>query len=67
MLDEHLLQEATRVLGARTYSATVNTALEEIVRLRKIQSIPQYFGSGIWSGNLPKMRQDRPHKSRRTR
>jgi hypothetical protein len=48
VLDEQLLAQATQVLAARTYSAAVNTALEEVIRLRKIQSIPHFFGSGIW-------------------
>jgi hypothetical protein len=50
VLGEHLLTEATRVLPARTYSEAVNTALEEVIRVRKIQSIPRFFGSGIWQG-----------------
>lgn len=52
MLNEHLLAEATRVLEAKTYSAAVDTTLEEIIRLRKMQSIPRFFGSGIWEGEL---------------
>jgi Arc/MetJ family transcription regulator len=58
VLDEHLLAEATQVLAAKTYSAAVNTALEEVIRLRKIQSLPLFFGSGIWEGDLPQMRDD---------
>jgi hypothetical protein len=65
MLDERLLAEATKVLAAKSYSAAVNTALGEVIRMRKIQSIPQFFGSGIWEGNLPQMREDRPRRVRR--
>jgi hypothetical protein len=65
VLDEHALEEATRVLGTKTYSAAVNAALQEVVRLRKIQSIPQFFGSGIWQGDLPEMREDHPRKRAR--
>jgi len=65
VLDEHLLAEATRVLAVRTYSAAVNTALEEVIRVRKIQSIPRFFGSGIWEGDLSQMREDRPPRRRR--
>jgi len=65
VLDEHLLKEATRVLEARTYSAAVNTALEEVIRVRKIQGIPRFFGSGIWEGDLSQMREDRPVRGRR--
>jgi hypothetical protein len=60
VLDERLLAEALQVLGAKTSSAAVNTALEEVIRLRKIQSIPHFFGSGIWQGGLSQMREDRP-------
>ena len=64
--DERLLVQATQVLGAKTYSATVNTALAEVIRLRKIQSIPHFFGSGIWEGDLSQMREDRPPKGVRS-
>jgi Bacterial antitoxin of type II TA system, VapB len=59
VLDESLLVQATQVLAAKTYSAAVNIALQEVIRLRKIQSIPQSFGSGIWEGDLSQMREDR--------
>ena len=65
VLDERLLAEATRVLAAKTYSAAVNTALEEVVRVRKIQSIQGFFGSGIWDGDLAQMREDKPPRRRR--
>ena len=52
VLDERLLQQATQILSARTYSAAVNTALEEVIGLRKIRSLPRFFGSGIWEGDL---------------
>jgi hypothetical protein len=64
VLDEQLLIEATRVLAARTYSAAVNAALEEVLRVHKIQGIPRFFGSGIWEGDLTRMRQDRPSRRR---
>jgi hypothetical protein len=66
VLDEQLLQQATQVLAAKTYSAAVNTALEEVIRLRKIQSIPHFFGSGIWEGDLSQMREDRAPVTPRT-
>ena len=67
VLDEHLLAEATQVLAAKTYSAAVNTALEEVIRLRKIQSIPHFFGSGIWEGDLSQMREDRSRRTPKAR
>jgi hypothetical protein len=67
VLDERLLDEATRVLGAKTYSGAVNTALEEVIRLKKIQGISQFFGSGVWEGDLPEMREDKPPPKRRAK
>jgi hypothetical protein len=58
VLDEHLLEDATHVLGAKTYSAAVNTALAEVIRLKKLQQIPHFFGSKIWEGGLTEMRRD---------
>ncbi len=65
VLDRELLEEATRTLGVKTYSAAVNTALAEVLRIRKIQSLSRFFGEGLWQGNLSEMRQDRT-RTRRT-
>lgn len=37
MVDEELLEKARQATGERTYSGTVNTALEEIVRRRNFR------------------------------
>jgi hypothetical protein len=58
VLNEKLLDEATRVLGAKTYSSAVNTALAELLRVRKILSLPAFFGRGLWQGELQEMRED---------
>jgi len=60
VLNEEVLREATRVLGAKTYSAAVNQAMEEVIRIRKIQSLAEFFGQGLWEGDLAQMRQDKP-------
>jgi len=67
VLDADLLEDATRVLGLKTYSATVNQALAEVVRIRKIQSLPSFFGSQLWHGDLAKMREDRGRGKRTPR
>jgi Arc/MetJ family transcription regulator len=67
VLNEDLLKLATQVLGTKTYSAAVNTALEEVIRVRKIQSLPKFFGSGIWEGDLSEMRDDRKPRGRRSK
>ena len=59
VLDEDLLKEAARVLGAKTYSAAVNQALEEIVNVRKIQNLQQFFGKDLWEGDIAEMREDK--------
>jgi Bacterial antitoxin of type II TA system, VapB len=60
VLDADLLENATRVLGVKTYSAAVNVALAETLRLKKIESLPNFFGKGLWQGALPEMREDKP-------
>jgi Arc/MetJ family transcription regulator len=58
VLDDKLLEEARRSLEAKTYSAAVNQALEEVLRIRRVQSLPAFFGRGLWKGNLAVMRED---------
>jgi hypothetical protein len=58
VLDGALLIEATKVLGEKTFSSTVNTALREAIRMKKLQEIPRFFGTGIWEGDLAEMRGD---------
>ena len=64
VLDENLLDEATRVLGVKTYSAAVNLALAETLRVKKVLEIANFFGSGLWEGDLSAMREDQPRKKR---
>jgi Arc/MetJ family transcription regulator len=59
VLDEQLLEEATRLSGERTYSRTVERALEEFVRRAKARQILDLAGSGAWEGNLAVVREDR--------
>ncbi len=58
LLDEDLLNEAVRVLGVKTYSATVNLALKEALRMRRIQGLADYIGKVEWRGELSEMRGD---------
>jgi Arc/MetJ family transcription regulator len=59
VLDEDLLKEATRVLGQKTYSATVNSALREIVRQKQVEELADFVGKLEWIGDLSEMRTDR--------
>ena len=58
VLDKELLEEAVRVLGVKTYSATVNLALKEAIRMRRIQGLADYIGNVEWHGDLSEMRGD---------
>ena len=62
VLDEKLLEEATRELGFKTYSATVNNALREALRMHRIRRIPTYAGKVGWHGDLSEMREDKPRR-----
>jgi Arc/MetJ family transcription regulator len=62
VLDEKLLEEATRVLGLKTYSATVNKALEEAIRVQKVRGLSQFMGTNLWQGDLAEMREDNPRR-----
>jgi Arc/MetJ family transcription regulator len=67
VLDGEVLEEARRISGAKTYSETVNKALSELVRLHKMRSIAEFFGKGLWKGDLAEMREDRPRRPVRRR
>ena len=68
VLDENLLEEATRLAGERTYSRTVERALEDFVRRIRAGRILELAGTGLWEGNLSEIREDRsPYRSRRAR
>jgi Arc/MetJ family transcription regulator len=59
VLNEQLLEEATRLSGERTYSRTVERALEDFVRRAKARRILELAESGLWQGDLAVMREDR--------
>jgi Arc/MetJ family transcription regulator len=58
VLNEQLLEEATRLSGAKTYSAAVMQALEDFVRRAKARQILELRGTGAWEGDLGEMRRD---------
>jgi Arc/MetJ family transcription regulator len=58
VIDEELLEEAVRVSGERTYSRTIERALEEMVRRAQARGLDRLAGSGLWSGDLSTMRHD---------
>lgn len=61
VLDDHLLQEAVRLSGERTYSATINRALQVFIRQLTVrQGLALIGGSNAWEGDLAEMRGDEP-------
>lgn len=67
VLNEQLLDEARRVSGESTYSRTIERALEEMVRRARAREIDRLAGSGLWTGDLAAMRDDRPGEVGETR
>ena len=67
VLREDLLEEATRLAGERTYSRTIERALEDFVRRAKARQILELAGSGLWEGDLTEMRSDKPVAKKRSR
>ncbi|HEY3380768.1 MAG TPA: type II toxin-antitoxin system VapB family antitoxin [Vicinamibacterales bacterium] len=59
VLDETLLDEATRLSGERTYSRAVERALRDFVQRAKAQRILSLAGAGLWEGDLAVLREDR--------
>ncbi len=59
VLNEDLLEEATRLSGERTYSRAVERALKKFVRRAKARRILELAGSGLWEGDLATVREDR--------
>jgi Arc/MetJ family transcription regulator len=60
VLDEGLLEEAQRKSGEKTYSATINKALQELIRrLTFEEGLKAISGSGWWEGDLAEMRRGR--------
>jgi hypothetical protein len=58
LLNEDLLEEATRLSGERTYSRTIERALQDLVRRIKARRILELAGSGLWEGDLSEMKGD---------
>jgi Arc/MetJ family transcription regulator len=67
VLREDVLEEATRLSGEKTYSRTVDRALEEFVKRRKARQILTLAGSGLWSGSLSAVRREPSRRSRGAR
>jgi len=61
MVDEKLLDDAVRLTGERTYSATIHRGLQELVRVSTVrEGLKALGGTGWWEGNLDEMREATP-------
>ncbi|HYW66031.1 MAG TPA: type II toxin-antitoxin system VapB family antitoxin [Candidatus Dormibacteraeota bacterium] len=58
-LDDDLVQKARKLTRLKTKREIVGKALELLVRSENRKSILRYYGSGIWKGDLKKMRRNR--------
>ncbi len=58
-LDDDLVQKARKLTRLKTKREIVGRALELLVRSENRKSILRYYGSGIWKGDLKKMRRNR--------
>ena len=58
-LDDRLVRKARKLTRLKTKRAIVHRALELLVRSESRKGILRYFGSGIWKGDLRKMRRNR--------
>jgi Arc/MetJ family transcription regulator len=59
VLDEELPERAVRILSVKAYSAAVNLALAEAIRLREIESLADLCGKLEREGGLSALREDR--------
>jgi Arc/MetJ family transcription regulator len=58
-LDDTLVNEAMRISGISTKKALVNKALQQFIDSNDLKELLKYQGTGIWEGNLEKMRTTR--------
>jgi len=58
-LDDRIVATARRLTGLKTKREIVDRALELLVRSETRKGILRFYGSGIWKGNLRKIRRNR--------
>ena len=58
-IDDKLMKQAMKAANAATKKATVETALRQMVQLKKQEGIRTLFGKVKWEGDLNAMRQSR--------
>jgi Arc/MetJ family transcription regulator len=58
-LDDELVRKARKLTRLKTKRAIVDKALELLVRSESRKGILRHFGSGIWKGDLKRLRRNR--------
>jgi Arc/MetJ family transcription regulator len=58
VIDDMLMQEALRRSGLPTKRATIEYALELLIKLKRQESIKDFRGKLRWEGDLDEMRKD---------
>jgi Arc/MetJ family transcription regulator len=61
VLDDNLVRKARKLTGLKTKREVVDKALELLVRSEIRKGMLEYYGSGIWKGDLKRMRRNRNH------
>ena len=58
-IDDTLVRRAGKLTRLKTKRAIVNHALKSLVKSEKRKGILQFYGSGIWNGDLKAARRNR--------
>ena len=58
-LNDELVRKARKLTRLKTKRAIVDKALELLVRSESRKGILRYFGTGIWKGDLKRIRRNR--------
>jgi len=58
-LNDELVRKARKLTRLKTKRAIVDKALELLVRSEIRKGLLRYFGSGIWKGDLKRLRRNR--------
>ena len=61
VLDDDLVRKARKVTRLKTKREIVARALELLVRSETRKGILAFYGTGIWKGDLKKLRRDHPN------
>ncbi len=58
-IDEDLVRQARKLTRLKTKREIVDKALELLVRSESRKGMLEYFGAGVWKGDLKAMRRHR--------